>query len=153
MRSSSKVDLSPSSVMDMSFWYFKTSTKLLNLLQVSYKYSFYLQLRNSMLCNPVSSVVLLIVNNFIHMSMVSFQKGPTRHAYAWQIGPFWQDTIDVSWSCRIFSYRTYHCAVHIVSSMSHPLPSLAEPKTGWSCRWKHVKLIPTGLAALLMSQH
>ena len=25
-------------------------------------------------------------------SMVSYQKGPTRHAYAWQIGPFWQDT-------------------------------------------------------------
>ena len=27
--------------------------------------------------------------------MVSCQKGPTRHAYAWQIGPFWQDTIDI----------------------------------------------------------
>ena len=22
-------------------------------------------------------------------------KGPTRHAYAWQIGPFWQDILDV----------------------------------------------------------
>ena len=29
------------------------------------------------------------------MLMVSCQKGPTRHAYAWQIGPFWQDTLDV----------------------------------------------------------
>ena len=28
--------------------------------------------------------------------MVSCQKGPTRHAYAWQIGPFWQDTLDMS---------------------------------------------------------
>ena len=28
------------------------------------------------------------------ISMVSCQKGPTRHAYAWQIGPFWQDTLD-----------------------------------------------------------
>ena len=27
--------------------------------------------------------------------MVSCQKGPTRHAYAWQIGPFWQDTRDL----------------------------------------------------------
>ena len=26
--------------------------------------------------------------------MVSCQKGPTRHAYAWQIGPFWQDTLE-----------------------------------------------------------
>ena len=30
--------------------------------------------------------------------MVSCQKGPTRHAYALQIGPFWQDTLDVSTS-------------------------------------------------------
>ena len=21
--------------------------------------------------------------------------GPTRHAYTWQIGPFWQDTLDI----------------------------------------------------------
>ena len=26
--------------------------------------------------------------------MVSCQKGPTRHAYAWQIGPFGQDTLN-----------------------------------------------------------
>ena len=28
--------------------------------------------------------------------MVSCQKGPTRHAYAWQIGPFWYDTLEIS---------------------------------------------------------
>ena len=28
--------------------------------------------------------------------MVSCQKGPTRHAYTWQIGPFWQDTLNIS---------------------------------------------------------
>ena len=27
--------------------------------------------------------------------MVSCQKGPTHHAYPWQIGPFWQDTLDM----------------------------------------------------------
>ena len=27
--------------------------------------------------------------------MVSCQKGPTRHAYAWQIRSFWQDTLDI----------------------------------------------------------
>ena len=37
-------------------------------------------------------------HNFIHMSRVSCQKGPTRHAYAWQIGPFWQGTLDVPWT-------------------------------------------------------
>ena len=29
--------------------------------------------------------------------MVSCQKGPTRHAYAWQIRPFWQDTLKYVW--------------------------------------------------------
>ena len=27
--------------------------------------------------------------------MVSCQKGPTRHAYAWQIEPFWQNTLEL----------------------------------------------------------
>ena len=30
-----------------------------------------------------------------NITRVSCQKGPTRHAYAWQIGPFWQDTLDI----------------------------------------------------------
>ena len=30
-----------------------------------------------------------------YISMVFCQKGPTHHAYAWQIGPFWQDTLDL----------------------------------------------------------
>ena len=32
----------------------------------------------------------------IRISRVSCQKGPTRHAYAWQIGPFWQNTLDMN---------------------------------------------------------
>ena len=28
-------------------------------------------------------------------SMVSCQKGPTRHAYAWRRGPFLQDTLEL----------------------------------------------------------
>ena len=28
------------------------------------------------------------------LTMVSCQKGPTRHAYAWQIRAFWQETLD-----------------------------------------------------------
>ena len=34
--------------------------------------------------------------DYIHKSMVSCQKGPNCHAYAWQIGPFWQDTLKIS---------------------------------------------------------
>ena len=30
------------------------------------------------------------IHIIIHISMVSCQKGPIRHAYAWQIEPFWQ---------------------------------------------------------------
>ena len=30
-----------------------------------------------------------------HTSRVSCQKGPTRHAYAGQIGPIWQYTLDM----------------------------------------------------------
>ena len=30
-----------------------------------------------------------------YISRVSCEKGPTRHAYAWQIGLFWQDTLDL----------------------------------------------------------
>ena len=33
------------------------------------------------------------------ISRVSCQKGPTRHAYAWQIGHNWQDTLDISVKC------------------------------------------------------
>ena len=42
-------------------------------------------------------------------SMVSSscQKGPTRHAYAWQIGPYWQDTFEL-W---ISSSNTYHILI------------------------------------------
>ena len=37
------------------------------------------------------SQVLLEQAQWSHVSIVSCQKGPTCHAYAWQIGPFWQD--------------------------------------------------------------
>ena len=34
-----------------------------------------------------------------HISRVSCEKGPSRHAYAWQIGPFWQDTLEILSVC------------------------------------------------------
>ena len=46
------------------------------------------------------STCVIIINQHnamdcYNISRVSCQKGPTRHAYAWQIGPFWQDTLDM----------------------------------------------------------
>ena len=38
-------------------------------------------------------------------SMVSCRKGPTRHAYTWQIGPFWQNTLEV-WSVFVSILET-----------------------------------------------
>ena len=36
------------------------------------------------------------------ISRVSCQIGPIRHAYAWQIGPFWQDTLDIGATSSIY---------------------------------------------------
>ena len=42
-------------------------------------------------------------------SMVSYQKCPTRHAYAWQIGPFWLDALEyvhsVSANCPSVNWK------------------------------------------------
>ena len=38
--------------------------------------------------------------------MVSWQKGPNCHAYAWQIGPFWQDTLDMRLNKKSFIMRS-----------------------------------------------
>ena len=32
-----------------------------------------------------------------HISRVSCQKGPICHTYAWRVGPFWQETLDISY--------------------------------------------------------
>ena len=46
-------------------------------------------------------------------SMVSCQKGPTSHAYAWQLGPFWQDTLEIRKSVP-----------HLIVTWSHEEPVL-----------------------------
>ena len=45
-------------------------------------------------------------HNMIY-SMVSCEKGPTRHAYAWQIGPFWQDTHYVFFMIHLKTYNIH----------------------------------------------
>ena len=47
--------------------------------------------------------------------MVSCQKGPTRHAYALQIGPFWQDTLDM---CKLVTQVDHYVFFHNISIMS-----------------------------------
>ena len=47
----------------------------------------------------------------LYISMVSCQKGPTSHAYAWQIGPFRQDTFDMQGSDLLITagVSSKHC--------------------------------------------
>ena len=52
--------------------------------------------------------------------MVSCQKGPTRHAHAWQIGPFWQDTLDVYWYSGQF--KLPHSVMKSRSNLGETLP-------------------------------
>ena len=41
-------------------------------------------------------------------SMVSCQKGPTRHASAWQKGPIWQDTLELLTSHKLIGNKKLH---------------------------------------------
>ena len=48
-----------------------------------------------------SRYIKVIYNMIMHTAQplilrVSCQKGPICHAQAWRLGPFWQDTIDIS---------------------------------------------------------
>ena len=54
--------------------------------------------------NP-SAACGLFLQDVLHNSMVSCQKGPTRHAYAWQIGPFGQDTFELR--LHTFHFKPY----------------------------------------------
>ena len=46
-------------------------------------------------------------------SRVSCQKGPTHHAYAWQIRPFWQDTLKIMDPIK----HGLHCSCRIISKL------------------------------------
>ena len=39
-------------------------------------------------------------------SRISCQKGHSRHAYAWRIGPFWQDTLDIYNTMSMAQHKT-----------------------------------------------
>ena len=43
-----------------------------------------------------------------HISRVSCQKGSICHAYAWRVGPFWQETLDISYFTWIHNPISLH---------------------------------------------
>ena len=81
-----------------------SSSRLFHVLLVNHMYMLHI-LRSQLSLSegqPCEDTMLLffakkvkISKLQIHISMVSCQKGPTYHAYASQIGPFWQDTLDI----------------------------------------------------------
>ena len=60
------------------------------------------------------------------ISRVSCQKNPTRHAYAWQIGPFWQDTLDLCSSPAMICRRPKN--PNLVTAAARP----SGTRTFWS---------------------
>ena len=47
--------------------------------------------------------------NITPISKVSCHKGPTRHTHSWKIGPFWQDTLDLSVALLSFHHHAISC--------------------------------------------
>ena len=95
------------------------------ILRIHHSHYFWLRLRakyiqNIMSVNPYSSINFGTQFDIAHHnSTASCKKGPTRHAYAWQIGPFWQDTFEM----RLLNYFLFptaclasHLSMAIVSS-------------------------------------
>ena len=63
------------------------------------------------------------------ISRVSCKKGPTHHAYAWQIGPYWQDTLDLCSTLQVlishFHPRFLYWQSH-ESSLAFTITDLAD---------------------------
>ena len=69
--------------------------------------------------------------------MVSCQKGPTRHAYAWQIGPFWQDTLDIQYLyVYVYIYRVSPYAIVNNTNSKDEYRSLMQQHFICHCAWE-----------------
>ena len=63
----------------------------------------------NVLLGAIQMLLKSVMHNSINCGVVLpyikdiLPKGPYRHAYTWQIGPFWQDTLDIKaalgWHC------------------------------------------------------
>ena len=64
-----------------------------------------------------AATILILVNTTEDITdidgILQNKKGPTRHAYAWQIGPFWQDTLDI-WYWLNKRWRESYFIVHLL---------------------------------------
>ena len=47
----------------------------------------------------IAAICTSYIRQSLHITRVSCQRVPTRHAYAWQRGPFWPDTLELRYTC------------------------------------------------------
>ena len=77
-------------------------------------------------------------------SRVSCQKGPTRHAYTWQIGPFWQDTLEMFEPVWMSSYA------YIVTTENNYVPTHREAPDSRYATNCHLLIVLTKTHCLLL---
>ena len=81
------------------------------------------------------------------ISRVFCQKGPTRHAYAWQIGPFWQDTLNMM---LVYSSHSHHHPwVHYIATSRISSISRTLVKCELMCLKNHLNLMSHPLEWIL----
>ena len=84
-------------------------------------------------------------------SMVSCQKGPTRHAYAWQIGPFWQNTLVFKLTTKKPSKLCITCHLCWESTAMGFPAQRASNAESWSMSWWHDRHPSVSYCILLLN--
>ena len=102
-----------------------------------------------MRCSLIQQLVLsLWSNKTAALSMVSCQKGPTRHAYAWQIGPFWQDTLvmtNTTSKMRLYSNKLLEWLKSNFVFQTTPTSNVIHSQRSYRERWERLTTIRVGM--------
>ena len=80
----------------------------------------------------------MLTNSYNVISRVSCQKGPTHHAYAWQIGPFWQDTLDMWHHLPMSDRNITEVPFHLyqISMLDSIIEEIAHTNTHYLIHWQ-----------------
>ena len=96
---------------------------------------------------PHAGPMNLVIRNVFackkYKSRVSCQKGPTRHAYAWQIGPFWQDTLEMSNIQTRPHIRGPNLIITVLADALAPIAVVSSTGTQVTTKWDPVSSNPS----------
>ena len=93
-----------------------------------YPYDEVVMLNNVVFTAEQTHVIILVTLDF-DITTVSCQNGPICHAWAWQVGPLWQGTLD-QWITTGYIWETYHLwlrndtVIHYEDTLFLPQPHL-----------------------------